>query len=48
MKTQSIVVFFVDANVFAMFVQYLFTNPKKDMTNKTIKLGNVLMVPVNK
>ena len=27
----------------AMFVQYLLTNPKKNMTNKTISLGNALM-----
>ena len=27
----------------AMFVQYLLTNPEKNMTNKTISLGNALM-----
>ena len=26
-----------------MFVQYLLTNPEKNMTNKTISLGNALM-----
>ena len=40
----SVVAFCVET-MSAMFLHYLLMNPKKAMTNKTIRLGNIMVHP---